>query len=112
MRAPTAPVAAPPRRGRRLPGGAASLGHTFVELLVTTAILLVLASAVLPIAAASRQREKEVELRRALREIRLALYTYHQICQASVGQGALPNSSMVAIKIEDDPDLTCYPKDL
>ena len=110
-------MGAPTRSGVRaasVRARSAPSGHTFVELMVTTAILLVLASAALPIAAASRQREKEVELRRALREIRLALYTYHQVCRASVGQGGKPGGmvSMVTIKIEDDPDLTCYPKDL
>ena len=113
MTAPTpARDAAPHGHARRRRAGVAALGHTFVELLVTTAILLILAAAVLPIAAASRQREKEIELRRALREIRLALHTYHQICRASVGQGTQVNNSMVTIKIEDDPDLTCFPKDL
>lgn len=101
------------RTAGRQPDGAA-MGHTFVELMVTVAILLVLASAALPIASASRQREKEIELRRALREIRLALHTYHQVCRASTGGGGTVGGvvSIVQIKIEDDPDLTCYPKKL
>lgn len=48
-------------------------GYSFVELLVVTTILLVLASAVMPLVKVTRQREKEVELRRALRELRLAI---------------------------------------
>jgi general secretion pathway protein G len=51
----------------------ASRGYTFVELLVVTVIILVLASAVLPLVRVTRQREKEVQLRRALREVRLAI---------------------------------------
>jgi general secretion pathway protein G len=59
-------VARPGRLGR-------NGGYTFVELLVVTVILLVLASAVLPLARVTVQREKEIELRRALREMREAI---------------------------------------
>jgi general secretion pathway protein G len=54
-----------PARGQR--------GYSFVELLVVTSLLLILASAVMPLVKVTRQREKEVELRRALREVRLAI---------------------------------------
>ncbi|MDP1568535.1 MAG: type II secretion system protein [Vicinamibacterales bacterium] len=48
-------------------------GYTFVELLVVTTIILILASAVQPLARVTIQRQKEVELRRALREMRDAI---------------------------------------
>ena len=48
-------------------------GYTFVELLVVTTILLVLASAVMPLAQVTSQRQRESELRRVLREMRVAI---------------------------------------
>ena len=57
---------------RRRAGGAAS-GFTFVELMVVTVVLLILASAAMPLARVTIQRQKEVELRRALREMRVAV---------------------------------------
>ena len=51
-------------------------GFTFIELLVVTTILIVLASAIMPLARVTLQREREVELHRALREIRLAIDKY------------------------------------
>jgi len=52
-------------------------GFTFVELLVVCAILLILASAVLPLARVSVQRQREEELRLALREMRTAIDKYN-----------------------------------
>ena len=54
----------------------ADAGFTFVELLVVCAILLILASAILPLARVSVQREREEELRVALREMRNAIDKY------------------------------------
>ncbi len=48
-------------------------GYSFVELLVVSAMLVVLASAVLPLSKVTIQRQREAELRRALREIRTAI---------------------------------------
>jgi general secretion pathway protein G len=48
-------------------------GFTFVELLVVTTILLILASAVMPLAKVTMQRQREAELRRNLREMRTAI---------------------------------------
>jgi general secretion pathway protein G len=50
-----------------------SRGFTFVELLVVTTLLLILASAALPMARVTMQRQREAELHRSLREIRTAL---------------------------------------
>ena len=51
-------------------------GYSFVELLVVTTILLILAAAVMPLARVATQRHREMELRRALREIRTAIDKY------------------------------------
>src|SRR6266542_2638078 len=53
--------------------GADADGYTFVELLVVVTILLILASAVLPLAQVTSQRQREAELRRSLREVRTAI---------------------------------------
>lgn len=51
-------------------------GYSFVELIVVAAIVLVLASAVLPLSRVGVQRYKEAELRRTLRELRTAIDRY------------------------------------
>ena len=51
-------------------------GFSFVELLVVSALLLIISSAVLPLAKVTIQRQREVELRRALREMRTAIDRY------------------------------------
>ena len=48
-------------------------GYSFVELLVVVTIVLVLASGVLPLARVTVQRQREIELRRTLRELRTAI---------------------------------------
>jgi general secretion pathway protein G len=48
-------------------------GFTFIELVVATAVLMILASAALPIARVSIRRQKEAELHRSLREMRTAI---------------------------------------
>ena len=50
-----------------------SRGYTFVELLIVVTLLLILASAVLPLAQVTSQRQREAELRRDLREMRTAI---------------------------------------
>jgi general secretion pathway protein G len=51
-------------------------GYTFVELLVVTALVAILASAVMPLARVAAQRQREIELRRTLRELRTAIDHY------------------------------------
>lgn len=48
-------------------------GVTLVELVCVTAVVLVLASVAMPVASTMIKRQKEMELRRALREIRTAI---------------------------------------
>ena len=57
----------------RWPWALDSRGYSFVELLVVTTIVLILASAVQPLAKVAITRQKEGELRRALREMRTAI---------------------------------------
>src|SRR6478735_10193224 len=59
-------------------------GFTFVELLVVCAILLILASAVMPLARVSIQRQREAELRRDLREMRTAIDKFKDAADAGV----------------------------
>lgn len=51
-------------------------GVTLLELVIAMAVLAVLASVVLPFAETTVRRSKEIELRRALREIRTAIDQY------------------------------------
>jgi general secretion pathway protein G len=50
-----------------------SKGYTFIELLVVSTIIMILASAIMPLAKVTAQRQREAELRRALREMRTAI---------------------------------------
>jgi len=50
-----------------------SQGYTFVELLVVATIIIILASAVMPLAKVTARRQREAELHRALREMRTAI---------------------------------------
>jgi len=54
-------------------------GFTLTELLVTCAILAILAGAILPLAQTAVKREKEIELRRALRTMREAIDAYKKL---------------------------------
>jgi general secretion pathway protein G len=59
-------------------------GFTFVELLVVGSIMLILAAAVMPLARVSVQREREAELRRALREMRTAIDKFKDAADAGL----------------------------
>jgi general secretion pathway protein G len=76
-------------------------GYTFVELCVVGTMLLILASAVLPLAKVTIQRQREVELHRALREMRLAIDKYKD----AVDQGLIAASSVKAGSEGYPPDL-------
>jgi general secretion pathway protein G len=57
-------------------------GYTFIELLVVSAIVMLLASAILPLARVTAARQREAELRRALREMRTAIDRYKDAADA------------------------------
>ena len=76
-------------------------GYSFIELLVVTTLLLILASAIVPLSKVATQRQKEVELRRALRELRVAIDDYKDAVDLGVIAG-----------VEVDPEDAGYPPDL
>ena len=53
-------------------------GFTLIELVVTVAIVAILALGILPLAEVTMQRTKETELRSALRQVREAIDAYKQ----------------------------------
>jgi general secretion pathway protein G len=55
-----------------------SSGFTYIELIIATFILAILAAAVVPVAEVTAKRAKEVELRRNLRILRDAIDNYKQ----------------------------------
>src|SRR5450759_3136731 len=62
--------------------GTRQKGFTFVELLVVTTILLILASAIMPLARVTIQRQRETELHRSLREMRTAIDKFKDAADA------------------------------
>ena len=59
-------------------------GYTFVELIIVTTIILILASAVQPLVRVTIQRQKESELRRHLRDMRDAIDKFKEAADAQM----------------------------
>ena len=86
----------PGRLGRRRNGG-----YTFVEIAIVAAIVAILASAALPLAKVTMQRQRELELRRTLREMRTAIDKFKDAADQNL---ISPN--------DIDPDAEGYPPTL
>ena len=78
-----------------------SQGYSFVELLIVTAILFILASAVVPLAQVTSQRQRESELRASLRQVRTAIDKFKD----AVDAGRIAQSEL-------SPGSEGYPPDL
>jgi general secretion pathway protein G len=78
-----------------------SRGYTFIELLVVSTIIMILASAIMPLAKVTARRQREAELHRALREMRTAIDRFKD--QADLG-----NISALELKAGSEN----YPPDL
>lgn len=89
------------RLARRLTSQAPEGGFTFVELIVVTTIILILASAVMPLAQVTARRQREQELRHNLREMRTAIDRFKD----AVDLGRIATT-------EVEPGSEGYPKDL
>ena len=76
-------------------------GYSFVELLIVSVILLILASAAAPLARVTVQRQRETDLRRALREMRVAIDNHKD----AVDLGVIAGTDL-------DPQDQGYPADL
>jgi general secretion pathway protein G len=82
------------RIGRRRAGG-----FSFVEMIIATALMMILASAAMPIVRISIRREREADLRRTLRDLRSAIDKYQDAC----------TGNKIAAT---DVTAMCYPPDL
>jgi general secretion pathway protein G len=87
------------KRERGEAGTSAERGVTLVELLVAIAVLLILAGALVPMTKFAVKRQKELELRRALRTMRGAIDLYKKFCDTGVIQ-------------KEGVDSECYPTEL
>lgn len=87
-------------------------GVTLIELAVVVAMVGILASAVMPLAHISRTRSKELELKRNLRAIRMAIDSYKKVyddkrIESEIGRSGYPrslNELVEGVKDAKDPE--------
>jgi general secretion pathway protein G len=68
-------------------------GFTLLEMAVTATVLLILASAAIPMAKNGVRRQRELELRRALREMRMAIDNYKTMAEQRKIKSPPPESN-------------------
>jgi general secretion pathway protein G len=72
----------------------AAAGYTFIEIAIVSAIIAIIASVALPFAKVTVQRNREIELRRSLREIRTAIDKYKDAVDLKqIAESALDGST-------------------
>lgn len=97
-------LSAGPRRAR------SRSGFTLIEMVITVAIVGILATAIVPLAQVTMQRAKEHELRTALRQIREAVDAYKQAADEGrvakrVNESGYPKSLEILVDgVEDAKD--------
>jgi general secretion pathway protein G len=84
-----------------LRGAERQRGLTYLELIATATILVILASAIMPLARVGYTRKKEIELRRVLREMRTAIDRY----KLAVDQGLIGGTDVKLGSEGYPPDL-------
>ncbi|MBU1690500.1 MAG: type II secretion system GspH family protein [Gammaproteobacteria bacterium] len=92
------------RHNRGVQSRASASGFTLIELVVTVAIIAVLASGIMPMIEVTVQRNKEQELRVALMQIRNAIDAYKKagIDDRTVGASGYPKTlELLASGVED-----------
>ena len=78
----------------RLSRRSSQAGYSFIELLVVSTILIILASAILPLGKVTLQRQRESDLRRSMREMRTAIDRYKDSVDLGIiGNAAIQNQS-------------------
>jgi len=97
------------RRGRESGAGRRERGFSYIELLVAATVLLVLATAAIPLARWDQKRRKEVRLRSTLQNVRLALDAYNKY----VREGLIPSTllELDQCALPANPE-TCWPLSL
>lgn len=87
--------------GVRRGGSGRLLGLTLIEVVVTIAVLSILAAMVLPIAKVTLKREKEMELRRVLRQMREAIDEYKKYSDS----GLIQKQGLMSVGYPEDLDI-------
>jgi general secretion pathway protein G len=107
MRQPLAFPAFPVETRRRQAAGRRSRGFSLIELLITLAVVAVLAGVVVPVAQTAMQRSKEQDLRLALRELRGAIDLYKKASdegriRKSIADTGYPKNLQILVDGEED----------